>query len=82
MNLKFNMKDINKILAKSHFKCKKPQIDTKKHVSMNLLEVSLSCLHFSLVFSKSPCEFCYLAVMTEKFLLFLNPVFLFTYSLF
>ena len=50
MNLMLNMKDINKILAKTHFKCKKK---VKKHfyenMSMTLLEVSLSCLHFSLM---------------------------------
>ena len=42
-----NMKDINKILAKAHFKCKykkkcekKPHI-FQKYVSMTLLEVSV-----------------------------------------
>jgi hypothetical protein len=42
-----NMKDINKILAKTHFKCKKSEknIFLWKHVS-------LSCLHFSLMFSE------------------------------
>ena len=65
MNLLLNMKDINKILAKTHFKCKykkkceKKNIFLQKHVSMMLLEVSLSCLHFSLMVSegevKSPC---------------------------
>ena len=53
----FNMKDINKILAKTHFKCKKKKKVKKptflqKHVSMMLLEVSLSCLHFSLMVSE------------------------------
>ena len=59
MNIKLNMKDINKILAKAHFKCKYfKKNDAKKthilrnHVSMKLLEVSLSCLHFSLMFSE------------------------------
>ena len=65
MNLLLNMKDINKILAKTHFKCKlkkkmwKKNIFLRKHVSMTLLEVSLSCFHFSLMVSerevKSPC---------------------------
>ena len=56
MNLKLKMKDINKILAKAHFKCNlflndaKKQIIFAEHVSMKLLEVSLSCLHFSLMF--------------------------------
>ena len=50
------MKDIDKILAKAHFKCNlflndaKKQIIFAEHVSMKLLEVSLSCLHFSLMF--------------------------------
>jgi len=51
MNLMLNMKDINKILAKTHFKCEKKNIFLRKHVSMTLLEVSLSCLHFSLMVS-------------------------------
>ena len=58
MNLLLNMKDINKILAKTHFKCKykkkcekTPHI-LRKHVSITLLEVSLSCLHFSLMISE------------------------------
>ena len=64
MNLLLNMKHINKILAKIHFKCKykknvKKPIFLPKHVSMMLLEVSLSCLHFFLMVSegevKSPC---------------------------
>ena len=54
MNLMLNMKDINKILAKTHFKWKKKKKLKNptflwKHVSMTLLEVSLSCLHFSLM---------------------------------
>ena len=58
MNIKLNMKDINKILAKAHFKCKYKKMMRKKntllwnHVSMKLLEVSLSCIHFSLMFSE------------------------------
>jgi hypothetical protein len=56
------MKDIKKILAKTHFKCNKKNVKKttflRKHVSMILLEVSLSCLHFSLMVSvgeiKSP----------------------------
>jgi len=58
MNLKLNMKDINKILAKAHFKCNfflndaKKQHILQKHVSMKLLEVSPSCLHFSFIFSE------------------------------
>ena len=66
MNLMLNMKGINKILTKTHFKCKykkkkceKKHTFLRKHVSMMLLEVSLSCLHFSLMVSvgevKSPC---------------------------
>jgi hypothetical protein len=67
MNLKLNMKDINKILAKAHFKCIFFLNDAKKqHIfaetclyELKLLEVYLSCLHFSLMFSegevKSPC---------------------------
>ena len=62
MNLLLNMKDINKILAKTHFKCKYKKKCEKKPISMMLLEVSLSCLHFSLMFSegesKSPCFLC------------------------
>ena len=45
MNLMLNMKDINKILAKTHFKCEKNPTFLRKHVS-------LSCLHFSLMFSE------------------------------
>ena len=61
------MKDINKILAKAQFKCICffkwcEETFLQKHVSMKLLEVSLSCLHFSLMFSegevKSPWFFC------------------------
>jgi ssDNA-specific exonuclease RecJ len=65
MNLKLNMNDISKILAQAHFKYIFFSNDVKKntflqkHVSIKLLEVSLSCLHFSLMFSegevKSPC---------------------------
>jgi hypothetical protein len=57
MNLKLNIQEINIRLSKAHFKCKfilndaKNQIFWQKHVSMKLLEVSLSCLHFSLIFS-------------------------------
>ena len=69
MNLMLNMKDINKILANTHFKCKyiiknnvKKPIFLQKHVCMTPLEVSLSCLHFSLMASegevKSPWFFC------------------------
>jgi hypothetical protein len=65
MNLKLNMKDINKILAKAYLKCnfflndaKKTTI-LRKHASMKQLVVSPSCLDFSLMFSegevKSPC---------------------------
>jgi hypothetical protein len=61
INYKLNMKDINKILATTHFKCKykKKMIRRNntfswKHVSLKLLEG----FHFSLVFSdgdvKSP----------------------------
>jgi hypothetical protein len=67
MNIKLNMKDINKILAKTHFKCKYLKKWCRKntflwnHVSMKLLEVCLSCLHFSLMLSegevKSPYFF-------------------------
>ena len=32
MNLKLNMKDINKILAKAHFKCKKKIDEKKQHI--------------------------------------------------
>ena len=56
MNLLLNMKDINKILAKTlqmqilkKKKCEKKNIFLRKHVSMTLLEVSLSCLDFSLM---------------------------------
>jgi hypothetical protein len=65
MNLKLNMNDISKILAQAHFKYifflndVKKNTFLQKHVSIKLLEVSLSCLHFSLMFSegevKSPC---------------------------
>ena len=44
-----NMKDINKILAKTHFKCKKK---VKKTPTFLRKHVSLSCLHFSLMFSE------------------------------
>jgi hypothetical protein len=56
MNLKLNLKDINKKLAKAHFKCKflnmmrRNNTFLQKHVSMKLLEVSLSYLRFSLLF--------------------------------
>jgi len=56
MNLKLNMKDINKILAKAHFKCNFFYDAKKQHfcrnMSMKLLEVSPSCLHISLMFSE------------------------------
>ena len=65
MNLLLNMKDINKILAKTRFKCKyKKKCEKKPYFCENMslwhyLEVSLSCLHFSLMVSegevKSPC---------------------------
>ena len=32
MNLMLNMKDINKILAKTHFKCKKTKSEKKTHI--------------------------------------------------
>ena len=48
MNLMLNMKDINKILAKTHFKCKKK---VKKPTFLRKY-FSLSCLHFSLMFSE------------------------------
>jgi hypothetical protein len=48
MNLMLNMKDVNKILAKTHFKCKESE---KKNIFLPK-HVSLSCLHFSLMFSK------------------------------
>jgi hypothetical protein len=67
MNIKLNMEDINKILSKAHFKCKyfkkwcRKNTFLQNHVSMKLLEVCLSCLHFSLMLSegevKSP-YFC------------------------
>ena len=59
-----NMKDINKILAKAHsnnffLMMWRNNTFLRKHVSMKLLEVFPSCLHFSLMFSegeiKSPC---------------------------
>jgi hypothetical protein len=55
MNLKLNLKDINKKLAKALFKCKflnmmRRNTFLQKHVSMKLLEVSLSYLRFSLLF--------------------------------
>jgi hypothetical protein len=56
------MKDINKTLAKAHFKLNFFLNNTFRkhvHVSMKLLEVTLPCLHFSLMFPegevKSPC---------------------------
>ena len=58
MNLLLNMKDINKILAKTHFKWKfkkkmwKKNIFLRKHVSMTLLEVSLMVSEREV---KSPC---------------------------
>ena len=57
MNVKLNMKDINKISAKEHFKCIFSMIRRKskflrKYVSMKLLEVSLSCIPFSLMLSE------------------------------
>ena len=48
MNLMLNMKDIYKILATTHFKCKK----SKKKNTFLQKHVSLSCLHFSLMFSE------------------------------
>ena len=71
MNSKLNMNDINNIIAKAHFKCNFffkwcEETFLWKHVSMKLLEASLSCLHFSLMFSegevKSPC--CFVSVVS------------------
>jgi hypothetical protein len=66
MNIKLNMKDINKILAKAHFKCKYIFLNDagkKTHfcgiMSVKLLEVSLSCLHFSLMFSEGEVKSSY-----------------------
>ena len=60
MNLELIMNYINKIIAKAQM-WRNNKFFLRKHVSMKLLEVSLSCLHFSLMFSvgeiKSPC-FC------------------------
>ena len=39
MNIKLNMKDINKILAKAHFKCKYKKMMRKKHI------IAESCLY-------------------------------------
>ena len=54
MNLKLNMKDIKMILAKTHFKCnlflqmrRNNTFLQKCLYELKLLEVSLSCLHFS-----------------------------------
>ena len=63
MNLKLNMKDINRILAKSHLKCNYFfNYEKKQHIFAETClydEVYLSCLHFSLMFSegevKAPC---------------------------
>ena len=71
MNLKLNMKEINKIhnvlciskgTLKMHFVFKMMRRNNTfllKQVSMKLSEISLSCFHFSLLFSegevKSPC---------------------------
>jgi hypothetical protein len=50
MNLKLKMKDIDKILAKAHFKCNlflndaKKQIIFAEHVSMKLLDKSIRML--------------------------------------
>ena len=80
MNLMLNMKDINKILAKAHFKCNCffKWCGETTHFCGNMSlwscwkssllppvlwgrsQVSLSCFHFSLMFSegevKSPCH--------------------------
>ena len=62
INLKLNMKDINKILTKEHFKCyffKWCEETTHFCGNMSLWSCSKSCLHFSFMFSegevKSPC---------------------------
>jgi hypothetical protein len=51
MNVKLNMKDINKISTKEDFKCiflmiRRKSTFLRKCVSIKLLEVSLSCIHF------------------------------------
>jgi hypothetical protein len=50
MNLMLNMKDINKILAKTHFKCKKPHIFMKTclYDSVGSLPVMPSLLPYGL----------------------------------
>ena len=52
MNIKLTMKDVNKILAKAHFKCKYLKKWCEK-------KVSLSCLHFSLLFSEGEVKSAY-----------------------
>jgi hypothetical protein len=60
---------INKILAKAHFKCNLKKMKARnntflqKNVAMKLLEVSLSCLHFSLMFFEGEVKSsCFLQV--------------------
>jgi hypothetical protein len=64
------MMEINKILAKTHFKCKflkmmqkKTPTILRKHVTLKLFEVSLSCLHFSLMFSEGEVKCPYFVQM-------------------
>jgi hypothetical protein len=67
MNLKLNRKDVNKIISKATLEMQivfflnetKKQHMLRKHISMKLLEVSLSCLHFSLMFSEGEVKSLY-----------------------
>lgn len=66
INFKLNMKDFNKILAQVHFQFKykkktflRNDIYLWKYISLKLVEVSLSCLHFSFMFCEGEIKSSY-----------------------
>ena len=52
MNVKLNMKDINKISAKEHFKCIFLMIRRKSTFLRKCVSMKLSCIYFSLMVSE------------------------------
>ena len=64
MNARLNMKDINKISANEHFKCiflmiRRKSTFLRKCVSIKLLEVSLSCIHFPSCSLREKSSLCF-----------------------
>ena len=59
MNLKLNVKDISKGTLQMQFflMMQRNKIFWQNHVSVKLLEISLSCLDFSLMFSGEKSSF-------------------------